>query len=200
MPPSIRESAASIIQASDVVRAMTSSPQGYKGRARDPGPPSNSPPISISRTMSYAAVAAHNAPPPSRQPHADQALFTTERPTADNIADDAAKLNLVSADFKTNPATVTSEQDVPRPARDVRGAPTTTEKRAKGRRYLHEAEEESSYLWHLAQQYILHPAVAGGLMGLGEQFCFIRLHTQLKAYCSQHRPYWRRDVHLRHQA
>lgn len=62
--------------------------------------------------MSYAAVAAHNAPPPSAQPHPDLALLSTEPPSHDNIADDAAKLNIVSSDFKSNPATLTSVQNV----------------------------------------------------------------------------------------
>ena len=38
---------------------------------------------------------------------------------------------------------------------------------SKRRRYIHEAEEEGFYLYNIAKQYLLHPAVAGGLFGLG---------------------------------
>ncbi|RDX54970.1 hypothetical protein OH76DRAFT_1478465 [Lentinus brumalis] len=109
--------------------------------------------------MSYASVAAHNAPPPSQQPHPDPALLTTEPPSADNIADDAAKLNIVSPDFKSHPATTTSVKDIPSDA----APPSTPSKR---RRYLDEVEQEGSYLFNVAKQYLFHPAIAGGLLGL----------------------------------
>ncbi|RPD53508.1 hypothetical protein L227DRAFT_581275 [Lentinus tigrinus ALCF2SS1-6] len=111
--------------------------------------------------MSYASVAAHNAPPPSEQPHPDPALLTTELPSADNIADDAAKLNVVAPDFKEHPATATSVQDIPPDTSAP--APSTPSKR---RRYLDEVEKEGFYLWNLVKQYLFHPAVAGGLLGL----------------------------------
>ncbi|KAI0745318.1 hypothetical protein C8Q76DRAFT_806736 [Earliella scabrosa] len=107
--------------------------------------------------MSYASVAAQNAPPPSQQPHPDPALLTTEPPSASNIADDAAKLNVVAPDFKSNPATTTSIQDIPSDAQ-----PTPS----KRRRYLDEVEQEGFYLFNVAKQYLLHPAVAGGLLGI----------------------------------
>ncbi|CDO69192.1 hypothetical protein BN946_scf185042.g94 [Trametes cinnabarina] len=113
--------------------------------------------------MSYASVAAHNAPPLSEQPHPDPALLTTEPPSADNIAEDASKLNIVSPDFKQHPATTTSVQDVPKAA--TPGAPAGAGE-SRPRRYLHEAEEEGSYLWNVAKYYILQPGVAGGLLGL----------------------------------
>ncbi|KAH9858872.1 hypothetical protein C2E23DRAFT_800451 [Lenzites betulinus] len=111
--------------------------------------------------MSYASVAAHNAPPLSEQPHPDPGLLTTERPTADNIADDAAKVNIVSSDFKKHPATTTSNQDIP-PDLPTPGAP----KASKSRRYLKDVEDEGFYLWNVAKYYILRPSVAGGLLGL----------------------------------
>ncbi|KAI0779675.1 hypothetical protein C8Q74DRAFT_1413839 [Fomes fomentarius] len=108
--------------------------------------------------MSYASVAAHNAPPASQQPHPDPALLTTEPPSASNIADDAAKVNVVSSNFKKHPATTTSTQNIPP---DV--PPSVPSER---RRYLDEVEAEGFYLWSLAKQYVLHPAVGGGLLGL----------------------------------
>ncbi|KAH9892744.1 hypothetical protein C8Q73DRAFT_746532 [Cubamyces lactineus] len=114
--------------------------------------------------MSYASVAAQNAPPPSQQPHPDPALLTTERPTADNIAEDAAKLNVVAPDFKQHPATTTSVQDIPADI-PTPGAPSGAGE-SRPRRYLHEAEQEGFYLWNVAKHYILQPAVAGGLLGL----------------------------------
>ncbi len=95
------------------------------------------------------------------QPHPDPALLTTEPPSADNIADDAAKLNIVSSDFKSHPATTTSVKDVPSDAAPP--APSTPSKR---RRYLDEVEQEGSYLFNVAKQYLFHPAIAGGLLGL----------------------------------
>ncbi|KAI0645892.1 hypothetical protein C8Q79DRAFT_723341 [Trametes meyenii] len=95
------------------------------------------------------------------QPHPDPALLTTEPPSADNLADDAAKLNIVAPDFKQHPETVTSAQDI------TKDLPTPGEsKEGRSRRYLHEVEEEGFYLWNAARHYLLRPAVAGGLLGL----------------------------------
>ncbi|PCH43694.1 hypothetical protein WOLCODRAFT_26122 [Wolfiporia cocos MD-104 SS10] len=113
--------------------------------------------------MSYASVAAQNAPPSSQQPRPDPALLTTEPPSADNIADDAAKVNVVSADFRANPATVTSESTVPPESASPPGSPS---RKGRARTYLHEAEAEGFYLWGTAKHYLLRPAVAGGLLGL----------------------------------
>ncbi|KAI0358604.1 hypothetical protein OH77DRAFT_1502450 [Trametes cingulata] len=116
--------------------------------------------------MSYASVAAQNAPPPSQQPHPDPALLTTEPPSADNIAEDAAKLNVVAPDFKKHPATTTSVQDVPADI-PAPGAPAPSGSgESRPRRYLHEAEQEGFYLWNVAKHYLLQPSVAGGLIGL----------------------------------
>ncbi|EKM54370.1 uncharacterized protein PHACADRAFT_196799 [Phanerochaete carnosa HHB-10118-sp] len=128
--------------------------------------------------MSYASVAAHNAPPPALQPKPDPSLLTTEPPSQDNIADDAAKLNIVAPDFKQHPETTTSTAGVPiqPPPQPVSGGvpPTSSgsqpsrEYRAAdaAKRYVHEAEEESLHLWTVAKQYLLRPGVAGGLLGI----------------------------------
>ncbi|CCM00392.1 uncharacterized protein FIBRA_02422 [Fibroporia radiculosa] len=134
--------------------------------------------------MSYASVAAHNAPPSSEQvhhrltppwaspdlssqPHADPALLTTEPPSASNIADDAAKVNIVSPDFRAHPATVTSvgniASDSP-PEHPSPGAPRSP--KGNARKYLRDAEQEGSYLWNLTKHYLFRPSVAGGVLGL----------------------------------
>ncbi|KAI0815221.1 hypothetical protein BC629DRAFT_1579714 [Irpex lacteus] len=111
--------------------------------------------------MSYASVAAHNAPPPSAQPHPDPALLTTEPPSQDNIADDAAKLNIVSNDFRENPATLTSTADI-REDKSSKGKKAVD----KAKHYAHELEDEGFYLWNLVKHQLLRPGVAGGLLGV----------------------------------
>lgn len=141
--------------------------------------------------MSYAAVAAENAPPLSQQPRPDPALLTTESPSHSAVSDDAVKVNVVAHDFKTHPATVTSTSSVPfepTPVPISGGVPAHTgplespEERPKGQRaankakkYVHDAEEEGSHLWHVAKHHLLRPGVAGGLMGVG-MFIFISWH------------------------
>ncbi len=117
-------------------------------------------------------ISSSRFPPPwegpnlINQPHPDPALLTTEPPSADNIADDAAKLNIVSPDFKSHPATTTSVKDIPSDA----APPSTPSKR---RRYLDEVEQEGSYLFNVAKQYLFHPAIAGGLLGLSAYFSYV---------------------------
>ncbi|OCH96559.1 hypothetical protein OBBRIDRAFT_787116 [Obba rivulosa] len=119
--------------------------------------------------MSYASIAAQNAPPPSQQPQPDPAFLTTEPPSADNIADDAAKINVVAPDFKEHPATTTSLTDVPADA-EITSLPSSSNKKHnakdKARRYVHEAEQEGFHLYYVAKHYLLRPGVAGGLLGL----------------------------------
>ncbi|OBZ68151.1 hypothetical protein A0H81_11885 [Grifola frondosa] len=139
--------------------------------------------------MSYASVAAQNIPSPSQQPHPDQALFNTDPPTADNIADDAAKLNIVSPDFKAHPETLTSEAHI-QPDADL--PPSGDHKHAKhhkAKKYAHEAEQEGIYLWNLTKRHLFRPAVAGGFVGL--------LNIGLisgAAYCFYTKPHLRRDA------
>ena len=104
------------------------------------------------------------------QPHPDPALLNTEPPTHNNIADDVAKINIVAPDFKEHPATTTSIQDVP--ADNLPPVSQPSHKHPEGaadraRRYAHQAEDEGFYLLDLAKHYILRPAVAGGLLGVG---------------------------------
>jgi len=108
-------------------------------------------------------------PQPS-QPHPDPALLNSTPPTASNVVDDTAKINVVSPEFKTHPATQTSEarrriygdndndsdDEDPRPSRNK-----------KSNRRLKEVEAESLYLWEVTKQYLFRPGVAGGLIGLG---------------------------------
>jgi len=120
--------------------------------------------------MSYASVASHNAPPPSQQPHADPSLLNTRPSTANNIADDAAKVNVVSTDFKSNPATYTSEG---RLAVDDEYDDLVTghndgkyKAKKKMNKAYRDAEAEGGYIWEVAKQYLLRPGIAGGLIGL----------------------------------
>ncbi|KDQ57547.1 hypothetical protein JAAARDRAFT_58152 [Jaapia argillacea MUCL 33604] len=115
--------------------------------------------------MSYAAVAAHDAPPPSLQPQADPALLNTQPPTASNVADDTKKVNLVSPDFKQHPATVTSETIIIEPDHSSPSVPHHS-KKDKAKKRLHHAEQEGFQLWHVAKEQLLRPGVAGGLVGV----------------------------------
>jgi len=115
--------------------------------------------------MSYAAAAANNASPVSQQPHPDPALFTTPADVegASNVADDTAKVNVVSPDFKQNPATITSETSVP-DERELAGR--SRGRRSRPNQRLREVEAEGIYLWDSFKTYLFQPGVAGGLVGL----------------------------------
>ncbi|KAF8161018.1 hypothetical protein B0H34DRAFT_788187, partial [Crassisporium funariophilum] len=126
--------------------------------------------------MSYASVAAHNAPPLSEQPHPDTALLNTTPPTHSNVADDAAKVNIVGPDFKQDLHTITSEAD--RIFEDTEHTYTSPNhntssnnnngggKPRKSSRRLQEVEAESLYIWETAKHYLIRPGVAGGLVGI----------------------------------
>ena len=101
------------------------------------------------------------------QPHPDPALLTTEPPTADNIADDAAKVNVVAPDFRSNPETITSISGPPPQLPEDAHAHHGRDAKGKAKQYLHEAEEEGFYLYARAKHYLFRPGVAGGLIGLG---------------------------------
>ncbi|TRM65406.1 hypothetical protein BD626DRAFT_488682 [Schizophyllum amplum] len=118
--------------------------------------------------MSYASVAATNAPPISEQPHADPALLTTETPQADNVADDAAKVTIVSPDYKEHPATITSETAPPPDMDNFPEMPSSAGGAggSKKNKRFQEAEAEGAYLLQVAKHYIFRPGVAGGLVGL----------------------------------
>ncbi|KAJ7497183.1 hypothetical protein FB451DRAFT_1210419 [Mycena latifolia] len=95
-------------------------------------------------SMSYASVAAHNAPPPSQQPHADPALLNTAEPTADPYIDTTKKINVV-----------------PMPTHSNAPAP-----KGRSHRRIDETKAEGAYLWDSAKHILLRPGVAGGLIGL----------------------------------
>ncbi|TCD63031.1 hypothetical protein EIP91_006067 [Steccherinum ochraceum] len=115
--------------------------------------------------MSYASVASHNAPPPSMQPHADPALLNTEPPSADNIADEANKVNLVAPDFKEHLAAAEERAEYSKSV--PVGAPSKPQSaKDRARRYAHDAEQEGFHLWNVTKDYLFRPAVAGGLVGL----------------------------------
>jgi len=123
-----------------------------------------------SLAMSYASVAAHNAPPPSEQPQPDTSLLNTSPPKHPNLADDAAKVNIVAPDFKEEPHTYTSEKNII--IEDVEDSdsrlPTTDGSHAhrKAKKRTQEVEAEGLYLWESAKNYLIRPGVAGGLIGL----------------------------------
>ncbi|KII92291.1 hypothetical protein PLICRDRAFT_467215 [Plicaturopsis crispa FD-325 SS-3] len=112
--------------------------------------------------MSYANVAAHDAPPSSLQPHADQSLLNTTPPSAGSAADDGAKVNVVRNDFKQHPVTYTSQADF---IVDDEEFPEPGKKKRPNKR-VKEVEAEGAYLWNIAKQYLFRPGVAGGLIGI----------------------------------
>lgn len=120
---------------------------------------------------SYASVAAHNAPPPEHQPQPDPALLNTESPSHPNLADDAAKLNIVAPDFKQDPHTYTSEANItvnhyePENLPNGNSSPAPPRKTNKRKQQV---EQEAYDLWHTAKKYLIRPGVAGGLIGIGE--------------------------------
>jgi hypothetical protein len=121
------------------------------------------------------------------QPRPDTALLNTEpAPEASSIADDTAKVGVVSHDFKEHPATLTSEADVidqyPPPPPPTVGsthktssAKDTAKSKARqvereAREVAHKAEEEGLCLWDQLKDYVLRPGVAGGLVGIVVRF------------------------------
>lgn len=129
-------------------------------------------------SMSYAAVASHNTS--GYQPTADQALLNTEQPHASNIADDSAKVGVVSHDFKEHPETVTSQHadDEIIPSA-IPSEPKRAHKEKKmPSKPLDEARAEGLYLWELTKHALFRPGVAGGLVGLGIHLHMLLLTTR----------------------
>ncbi|QRV72440.1 hypothetical protein RhiJN_15357 [Ceratobasidium sp. AG-Ba] len=123
--------------------------------------------------MSYASVAAHNAPPPSQQPHPDQSLYTTEEDvTGGSLPDVSHNVNVAPHDFKSNPHTVTSETTPAHyeSSEDESGNRTGSSKRRaakdRARKELKEAEEEGLYLWNQFKERVMRPGTAGGILGV----------------------------------
>ncbi|KAG6868927.1 hypothetical protein C0993_007701 [Termitomyces sp. T159_Od127] len=125
--------------------------------------------------MSYASVAAANAPPPEhqvrpsqlpcmsphpRQPQPDPALLNTTPPTAppiDQVDNTANKVNLVTPVHH-----VEDDDDDDDNNNDSNYRP----RRERGNRHLKEVEAEGLYLWESTKHRLLQPGVAGGLVGL----------------------------------
>lgn len=154
--------------------------------------------------MSYASVAAHNAPPPSQQPHPDPNLLTTQDDVSGgSLPDLSNSVNVAPSDFKSNPhvsissyirrkpsdesfQTVTSET-VPATydSSDDEGQGNRTgssKRRAakdRARKSLHKAEEEGLYLWAQFKERVLRPGTAGGILGVGKSYstwcCYLDL-------------------------
>ena len=108
--------------------------------------------------MSYASVAARNAPSPDNQPRPDPALLTTEAPTGSSIIDSTSKLNVVAPDFKEHPHTDVEQI----PADDERFPVASGKKPNKKRK-----REEAASLWEQVSDTLMRPKVAGGLVGIG---------------------------------
>ncbi|KAH0589375.1 hypothetical protein H2248_005133 [Termitomyces sp. 'cryptogamus'] len=102
--------------------------------------------------MSYASVAAANAPLPQDQPQPDPALLNTTPPTAptiDQVDNTANKVNLVT------------------PKHDDNDDDGRRSRKERTNRHLREVEAEGLYLWEVAKCHLFQPGVAGGLIGLG---------------------------------
>ncbi|KAG6897402.1 hypothetical protein C0992_001908 [Termitomyces sp. T32_za158] len=109
--------------------------------------------------MSYASVAAANAPPPELQPQPDPALLNTTPQTAppiDQVDQTANKVNLVT------PIHHVEDDDDDDDNRNSNSRP----RRERVNRHLKEVEAEGLYLWEATKHRLFQPGVAGGLVGL----------------------------------
>ncbi|KAB5595448.1 hypothetical protein CTheo_1125 [Ceratobasidium theobromae] len=123
--------------------------------------------------MSYASVAAHNAPHPSEQPRPDPNLLTTPNDVSGGSLPDVTNtVNVAPSDFKSNPHTVTSETTVRVYESDDEGQgnrPGSSKRRAakdRAHKGFHEAEQEGLYLWAQFKERVLRPGTAGGILGV----------------------------------
>jgi hypothetical protein len=118
--------------------------------------------------MSYATVAAQNAPPASQQPRPNPALLNTTPPTHSNIVDDNLKVNVVGPDFKEHPRTTTSEAPkIDNSSKDYK-VPASPKADGPNKR-IEDLEEESR--WEMTKYYLFRPGVAGGLIGISTKYC-----------------------------
>jgi len=111
--------------------------------------------------MSYASAASHYTP--AGQPQPDQALLNTEPSTASNVADDSAKVNLVSSDFKENPETTTSTFALP--AAHLPNEPSHKRSKAHSKHGHHNSKSAEQW-FSVVKEVVLRPTVAGGLVGV----------------------------------
>lgn len=152
--------------------------------------------------MSYASVAAHNAPPPSEQPHPDPALLTTAADVESTTpADDGAKVNVVPSDFKEHPSTLTSEVaesilDYTPPGTHASSEKPLAHKRDDVERNV---EAKGFQLWDTVHKQLMRPAFAGGLFGVGLYACFsatLPMPTDSSDFPSQYRTASRDSLRL----
>jgi len=115
--------------------------------------------------MSYAKVAATNAPPSFQQPKPDQGLLVTES-SSTVLVDDSSKVNMAPSDFKSNPHTTTSDTPIIAQYESEDTSGKSKARKQKARHQLDKAEEEGMYLWEKLREQLLRPGVAGGLIGL----------------------------------
>ena len=120
--------------------------------------------------MSFASVTARNAP--ADQPLPDPALLNTTQSTASGVADDTAKVGVVSPNFKQNPATTTSTYQPPRYDEGESDSPhrRAPKTKAKAKKLARDAEKEAIHWSAVAKELVLRPPVAGGLIGVGKFF------------------------------
>lgn len=122
--------------------------------------------------MSYASVTSHNVT--ADQPLPDPALLNTTKPTASGVADDTAKVGLVSSNFKENPATTTSTYKPPRYTEEESDSSphhrAKKDHKAKTKKVAHDAKKEAVHWSAVAKELVLRPPIAGGLVGVG--MCF----------------------------
>lgn len=125
--------------------------------------------------MSYASVAANNAPPLEEQPHPDPALLNATPPHHSAILNDASKVTLVPPEFKeklrspTPPAVADLQFDSSSETRqsNVNSSGSKTQRREPSQ----ERPEHSAF--ELIKHYFFRPSVAGGLIGLGTSIFFV---------------------------
>jgi hypothetical protein len=117
--------------------------------------------------MSYASVAAENAPPLSQQVASENFVVVTLITHSLQPRPDPRLLNTV-------PSSTSAESEVKYPngtefePRDESNHPQSKKGRGKkGLDHLRRTEREGFELWETAKQYLLRPSVAGGVVGLG---------------------------------
>lgn len=171
--------------------------------------------LTIVFAMSYASVAAHNAPPPSAQPHPDPALLHTPADAeAAAPADDGAKVNVVPSDFKEHPSTLTSEvadSIPPLSPSDSSAPPAKPSARKRAHDVEKKVEDRGLQLWGTIHEQLMRPAVAGGLLGVGSYPYLLVAHTEFinlfilsvnvgllagTAYAYYAQPHLRRDTKI----
>ncbi|KAF8647036.1 hypothetical protein AX16_006873 [Volvariella volvacea WC 439] len=125
--------------------------------------------------MSYAQVAATNAPPPSEQPQPDPSLLNTTPPSAPSTPDDKVKVSVVSSlEVPRSPPPEAECPEYEKPSQPPSPPPipgTSKPKSSKYEKRLREIKAEGFYIWEVAKHYLLRPGVAGGLVGLFNVGC-----------------------------